>query len=76
MVENNIRFCKYNLKQFDSSMGNELQEMQNLIMQDPTLADKLEDLVSEAKKQENKTGNYKIKFFDSEVEVQNEQVVS
>lgn len=75
-VEHNIRFCKYNLRQFDSDMQNELIDMQNLIMQDSTLADKLNDLVKEVKMTENTSGSYKIKFFESEIEVQNQQVVS
>lgn len=28
-IEHNIRFCKYNLRKFDSNMQNELVEMQN-----------------------------------------------
>lgn len=75
-VEHNIRFCKYNLRQFDSNMQNELMEMQNLIMQDSTLADKLESLVSEVNLTDATTEKFKIKFFDSEIEVQNPQVVN
>jgi len=75
-VEHNIRFCKYNLRQFDSNMQNELMEMQNLIMQDSTLADKLEGLVNEAHQGDSTTENYKIQFFETEIEVQNVQVVN
>lgn len=45
-------------------------------MQDSTLANKLEDMVQQVNQTEKAGSGFKIKFFDSEIEIQNEQVIT
>lgn len=73
-IDNNIRFCKYQLNEFAGN-PDELAELNKVLMADQTLSLKLEDLADKVKDEKSDGDSVKSDLFGKTIEIQDKKLI-
>lgn len=76
-IDNNVRFCKYELNEYDGAQDeDQMIELQRALQSDPTSALKLEDVVQRMSgDKEGSSKSMSVDFFGKNLEIQNEKLI-